>query len=149
MKVGIKFGKVKKFGIGWCILHRMAADNAKGGSVRTPPPLWYRVKLFFQSRSCGHDKGFQSCFEIGWQFIISTCTGPVRSYAVQNRNCEQQLTFLSIQSLNDPLCFFFQNRSCGHAKGFESCFEIGQQFIVSTCHRPSAVLCPHQLELIQ
>ena len=38
MKVGIKFGKVKKFGIGWCILHRMAADNAKGGSVRTPPP---------------------------------------------------------------------------------------------------------------
>ena len=38
MKVGIKFGKVKKFGIGWCILHRMAADNAKGGSVRPPPP---------------------------------------------------------------------------------------------------------------
>ena len=38
MKVGIKFGKVKKFGIGWCILHRMAADNAKGGSMRTPPP---------------------------------------------------------------------------------------------------------------
>ena len=37
MKVGIKIGKVKKFGIGWCILHRMAADNAKGGSVRTPP----------------------------------------------------------------------------------------------------------------
>ena len=44
MKVGIKFRKVKKFGIGWCILHRMAADNAKGGSVRTPPPIWYRVK---------------------------------------------------------------------------------------------------------
>ena len=43
MKVGIKFGKVKKFGIGWCILHRMAADNAKGGSVRTPP-IWDRVK---------------------------------------------------------------------------------------------------------
>ena len=37
MKVGIKFGKVKKFGIGWCILHRMAADNAKGGFARTPP----------------------------------------------------------------------------------------------------------------
>ena len=28
MKVGIKLGKVKKFGIGWCIPHRMAADNA-------------------------------------------------------------------------------------------------------------------------
>ena len=38
MKVGIKLGKVKKFGIGWCIPHRMAADNAEGGSVRTPPP---------------------------------------------------------------------------------------------------------------
>ena len=29
MKVGIKLGKVKKFGIGWCIPHRMAAGNAK------------------------------------------------------------------------------------------------------------------------
>ena len=38
MKVGIKLGKVKKFGIGWCIPHRMAADNAKGGSGQTPPP---------------------------------------------------------------------------------------------------------------
>ena len=38
MKVGIKLEKVKKFGIGWCIPHRMAADNAKGGSVQTPPP---------------------------------------------------------------------------------------------------------------
>ena len=44
MKVGIKFGKVKKFGIGWCILHRMAADNAKGGSVRTPPPYGIGLK---------------------------------------------------------------------------------------------------------
>ena len=44
MKVGIKLGKVKKFGIGWCIPHRMAADNAEGGSVRTPP-TWYRVKV--------------------------------------------------------------------------------------------------------
>ena len=26
MKVGIKFGKVKKFGIGWCIPHRVVAD---------------------------------------------------------------------------------------------------------------------------
>ena len=44
MKVGIK---VKKFGIGWCIPHRMAADNAsaKGGPVRTPSPTrtWYRI----------------------------------------------------------------------------------------------------------
>ena len=28
MKVGIKLGKVKKFGIGWCIPHRVVADNA-------------------------------------------------------------------------------------------------------------------------
>ena len=38
MKVGIKLGKVKKFGIGWCIHHRMAADNAEGGSGQPPPP---------------------------------------------------------------------------------------------------------------
>ena len=38
MKVGIKLGKVKKFGIGWCIPHRVVADNAKGGFVRTPLP---------------------------------------------------------------------------------------------------------------
>ena len=44
MKVGIKLGKVKKFGIGWCIHHRMAADNAEGGLARPPPPAWYRVK---------------------------------------------------------------------------------------------------------
>ena len=43
MKVEIKLGKVKKFGIGWCIPHRVVADNAKGGFVRTPPPGWYRV----------------------------------------------------------------------------------------------------------
>ena len=45
MKVGIKLGKVKKFGIGWCIPHRMAADNAKGGVRADPPPTWYRVKI--------------------------------------------------------------------------------------------------------
>ena len=45
MKVGIKLGKVRKFGIGWCIHHRMAADNAEGGSGQTPPPPgWDRVK---------------------------------------------------------------------------------------------------------
>ena len=27
MKVGMLIGKVKKFGIGWCIPNRMAADN--------------------------------------------------------------------------------------------------------------------------
>ena len=32
MKVGMLIGKVKKFEIGWCIPHRMAADNAEGGS---------------------------------------------------------------------------------------------------------------------
>ena len=44
MKVGIKLVKVKKFGIGWCIPHRMAADKAEGGSGQTPP-AWNRVKL--------------------------------------------------------------------------------------------------------
>ena len=44
MKVGIKLGKVKKFGIGWCIPHRVVADNAKGGSCEPTPPGWYRVK---------------------------------------------------------------------------------------------------------
>jgi hypothetical protein len=38
MKVGIKLGKVKKFGIGWCIPHIVVADNAVGGFVQTPPP---------------------------------------------------------------------------------------------------------------
>ena len=38
MKVGMFIGKVKKYGIGWCIPHRMAADNAEGGSGQTPPP---------------------------------------------------------------------------------------------------------------
>ena len=32
MKVGIKFGKVKKFGIGWCIPYIVVADKAAGGS---------------------------------------------------------------------------------------------------------------------
>ena len=46
MKVGIKLGKVKKFGTGWCIPNRVVADNAKGGFVRTPPPpAWNRVKV--------------------------------------------------------------------------------------------------------
>jgi hypothetical protein len=38
MKVGMLIEKVKKFGIGWCVPHRMVTDNAKGGSVQTPPP---------------------------------------------------------------------------------------------------------------
>ena len=38
MKVGIKLVKVKKFGIVWCIPHRMVADNAEGGLARPPPP---------------------------------------------------------------------------------------------------------------
>ena len=37
MKVGIKLGKVKKIGIGWCIPLRVVADNTEGGFVRTPP----------------------------------------------------------------------------------------------------------------
>ena len=38
MKVGIKLGKVKKFGIGCCIPQRVVADNANGGFVQPPPP---------------------------------------------------------------------------------------------------------------
>ena len=43
MKVGIKLVKVKKFGIGWCIPHRVVADN--------PPPhliglTWHISKRF-------------------------------------------------------------------------------------------------------
>ena len=39
MKVGIKLVKVKKFGIVWCIPHRVVAENAEGGFVRTPPRM--------------------------------------------------------------------------------------------------------------
>ena len=39
MKVGMYLGKkVEKFGIGWCIPHRMVADNAEGDLARPPPP---------------------------------------------------------------------------------------------------------------
>ena len=37
MKVGIQLGKVKKFGIGWCIHHRMAAENA----------AWFKVSCIW------------------------------------------------------------------------------------------------------
>ena len=37
MKVGIKLGKVKRFGIGWCIPNRMAADNASNRVNPTKP----------------------------------------------------------------------------------------------------------------
>ena len=43
MKVGIKLGKGKKFGIGWCIPHRVVADNAEG--VRATPAS-YRVNTY-------------------------------------------------------------------------------------------------------
>ena len=33
MKVGIKLVKVKKFGIGWCIPHRVVADNTASNRV--------------------------------------------------------------------------------------------------------------------
>ena len=39
MKVGIKLGKVKKFGIGWCIPKRVVADE------RTVVKLSSQVKL--------------------------------------------------------------------------------------------------------
>jgi hypothetical protein len=37
--------KVKKFGVDWYIPYEMAADSAKGGFVRTPPPSINRVKM--------------------------------------------------------------------------------------------------------
>ena len=38
MEVGMELGKVKKFGIGWCIPHRMAADDATWGGLCAPSP---------------------------------------------------------------------------------------------------------------
>ena len=32
----MELGKVKKFGVGWCIHHEMVADNAKRESDQTP-----------------------------------------------------------------------------------------------------------------
>ena len=48
MKVGMFIGKVKKFGIGWCIPHRMAADNAEGGLA----PASNRVKTCLKTGFC-------------------------------------------------------------------------------------------------
>ena len=42
MKVGIELGGVNKFGISWCIPHRMAVDNAHG--LRTPNDLKAKIK---------------------------------------------------------------------------------------------------------
>ena len=36
--------KVKKFGVDWYIPYEMAADSAKGGFVRTPPPALIGLK---------------------------------------------------------------------------------------------------------
>ena len=38
MKLGAKLGKVKKFGIAWCIHHRMAADS-EGNKLEI---TWYK-----------------------------------------------------------------------------------------------------------
>ena len=46
MKVGIELGKVKKFGIGWCIPHRMAADNAPASNrVKEVSPFFCQVSM--------------------------------------------------------------------------------------------------------
>ena len=45
MKVWIKLGKVKKFGIVWWIPNRMAADNAQGGPCGPLPPHGIGLKL--------------------------------------------------------------------------------------------------------
>ena len=51
MKVGIKLVKVKKFGIGWSIPHRVVAENAEGGFVQIPPP--HGIGLIYQKCGCG------------------------------------------------------------------------------------------------
>ncbi len=48
MKVGIKLGKVKKFGIGWCIHQRMAADNAIGLKARMANQNRIKVKVTYK-----------------------------------------------------------------------------------------------------
>ena len=48
MKVGMELGKVKKFGIGWCIRNRMAADNTKGGQTAQNSP---NLRFFFIKRA--------------------------------------------------------------------------------------------------
>ena len=58
MKVGIKFGKVKKFGIGWCIPHRVVVDNAEG--VRATPASYRRI-----------DREKTMLKEILWLFCLS------------------------------------------------------------------------------
>ena len=50
MKVGLFIGKVEKFGISWCFPHRMAVDNAKGGSGQAPPPLGHIGLISHQSQ---------------------------------------------------------------------------------------------------
>ena len=47
--------KVKKFGVDWYIPYEMAADSAKGGFVRTPPPalIGLRSALDYQSLEGG------------------------------------------------------------------------------------------------
>jgi hypothetical protein len=71
MKVEIKLGKVKKFGIGWCNPHRMAADNAEGGSVR------YRVKGVTHAHLgpiCYHSEPSDVPYSpnqfLGWDFYL-------------------------------------------------------------------------------
>ena len=66
MKVGMFIGKVKEFGISWCIPHRMAADNAKGGSAHTPPLIGLMIKQ--NNLEYGRTQCF--AFEIYWPLIL-------------------------------------------------------------------------------
>ena len=50
MKVRIKLGKVKKFGIGWCIPHKMAADRVKHDKVHTKLKQSQLLLTFFSFR---------------------------------------------------------------------------------------------------
>ena len=53
MRVEMQLWKVKKFGIVWCIPQRMAADNDKGRSVRTPPPHSIGLIVYYATESNG------------------------------------------------------------------------------------------------
>ena len=64
MKVGIKLGKVKKFGIGWCIPHRVVADNA--------PPHRIGLKMTQSLPPSPHKKEVTlSCFNKKWVNFIN------------------------------------------------------------------------------
>ena len=60
---------------GWCIHHRMAADNAEGGSGRTPSHTWYRVKSIIVTFM--HVKSIEVTFGFNLRIMKKTLVGAV------------------------------------------------------------------------